>query len=60
MTMDITGIQRILHDAIKEYEIQANAPQEVFVSLISVDIYRRLNAKPVKPVQPKRNVLAKP
>jgi len=43
--MNIDGIQRILHDAVKEYELVANVPNEVFVTLISADIYRKLNAK---------------
>ena len=45
MAMDIIGIQRILSDAIKEYELTGNVPNEVLVSLISVDIYRKLTAK---------------
>lgn len=43
--MDIIAIQKILNDAIKEYELTANVPSEVLVSLISVDIYRKLSAK---------------
>jgi hypothetical protein len=47
--MDIIAIQRILNDAIKEYTITASVPHEVLVSLISVDIYRKLNAKAQTP-----------
>ena len=44
-TLDIIAIQKILMDAIKEYELAGNVPNEVLVSLISVDIYRKLTVK---------------
>jgi len=53
--MDILAIQKILHDAIKEYTITANVPQEVLVSLVSVDIYRKLRAVPAPKASPRRN-----
>lgn len=55
--MDIIRIQKILHDAVKDYEIAANVPTEVLVSLISVDIYRKLNSKPITKASSKRNAL---
>ena len=49
--MDIVGIQKILSDAVKEYELVGNVPTEVLVTLISSDIYRKLTAAPVKSQQ---------
>lgn len=43
--MDIAAIQKILSDAIKEYELAGNTTSEVLVTLISADIYRKLNVK---------------
>ena len=43
--MDITVVQKILTDAAKEYELSGNVAAEVFVTLISADIYRKLTRK---------------
>lgn len=43
--MDIIAIQKILTDAVKEYELTANVPAEVFVTLTASDLYRKLTAK---------------
>ncbi len=51
--MDIVAVQKILTDAIKEYELTGNLPAEVLVSFISVDIYRKLNAGSSKVSKPK-------
>jgi hypothetical protein len=45
--MDITAVQKILSDAIKEYELVGNVPSEALIAFISADIYRKL-AKKVK------------
>lgn len=43
--VDIIVIQKILTDAIKEYELSGNVPNEVLVTLVSADMYRKLSTK---------------
>jgi hypothetical protein len=43
--MDITAVQKILSDAIKEYELVGNVSAEALIAFISVDIYRKLAKK---------------
>lgn len=43
--MDITAIQKILSDAVKEYEIVGNVSSETLIAFISVDICRKLSKK---------------
>lgn len=41
--MDITAIQKILSDAVKDYEIAGNVSSETLIAFISVDILRKLS-----------------
>jgi hypothetical protein len=43
--MDISAIQKILSDAIKEHEIVGNVSSETLIAFISVDICRKLSKK---------------
>jgi hypothetical protein len=57
--MDITAVQKILSDAIKEYALVGNVPAEALIAFISVDIYRKLTVKATAPRPPaRRNALA--